>query len=294
MWLSIPTWIVIAALGQTSQPQTPAESADTAAAKERAAERLDFMKKSVTVYEPTWADEARGAKPNVDALGAQKTRAKPTLEIEPLLRWTDLKAEGDGTLFLWTSAGRPVAIAQMFSVEGGRRWPHEFQSLSPHLFSFLRDGRSVWSPEAAGIEFKPLPDAPPPARTAAQRLAQMHSMARLFDASDDYGNRDNIWQLRLLSRPVYRYPKADTEAKKGEEEVIDGAVFAFVVGTDPEMLLLFEARRNAAGFDWLYGLAPMTSFALQASHSGKQVWSCPFRGAPFRPNNPFFTLEYVP
>lgn len=294
MWHSIPTCIVVAVLGQTPLPQAPAESADAASAQERASARLDFMRKSVTLYEPTWADGATGAKPNADTSGAQKTRAQPTLEIEPLLRWTDLKAEGDGTLFLWTSAGRPVAIAQMFSVEGGRRWLHEFQSLSPHLFSFLRDGRSVWSPQAAGIEFMPLPDAPPPAKTAAQRLAQMHSMARLFEASDDYGNRDNLWQLRLLSRPVYRYPKADTEAKEGQAEVIDGAVFAFVVGTDPEMLLLFEARRDDDGYAWHYALAPMTSFALKASRSGKQVWSCPFRGAPFRPDNPFFTLEYVP
>jgi hypothetical protein len=292
MWHPIPTWVVIAALGQVSQPQAPAESADAAAAKERAAERLDFMKKSVSVYQPTWADEATSGKP--DANTSQGTRAKPTLEVEPLLRWANLEGKGDGTLFLWTSAGRPFAIAQMFSVEDGRRWLHEFQSLSPHLFSFLRDGRSVWSPQAAGIEFKPLPDAPPPARTAAQRLVQMHSMARLFEASDDYGNAGNLWQLRLLSRPVYRYPKADTEVKEAEEEVIDGAVFAFVVGTDPEMLLLFEARRNDAGFAWHYGLAPMTSFALKASLSGKQVWSCPFRGAPFRPNNPFFTLDYVP
>ncbi|HEV3341776.1 MAG TPA: hypothetical protein VG125_15525 [Pirellulales bacterium] len=88
------------------------------------------MKKSVTAYEPVWADEARGAKPNADTLGSQKTRAKPRLEVEPLLRWTNLQADGDGTLFLWTSAGRPIAIAQMFSVEGGRRWLHEFQSLA--------------------------------------------------------------------------------------------------------------------------------------------------------------------
>ena len=44
-------------------------------------------------------------------------------------------------------------------------------------------------------------------------------------------------ELRLLPKPLYRY-----EPKAGP--VIDGAVFAFVMGTDPESLLLIEAVKS--------------------------------------------------
>ena len=58
-------------------------------------------------------------------------------------------------------------------------------------------------------------------------------------------------------------------------DLIDGALFAFVQGTDPEVLLLLEARRDEAVASWHYGLARMTSRALRADHKEKEVWSVP-------------------
>lgn len=276
-------------LAQAAGAQTNnALSPQAEKAKKRAAERLLFMKKSVAGYELLLGDDS------------QKTSGgsrSATVEAEPLLRWSNIHGDDDGTLFLWTADRRPIAIAQAFSVEKGKIWLHEFQSLSEERLSLKRDDQPIWTPRQAGLEFKPLADAPAPAATAALRSAQMHAMSRRFAASDDYGNNGNLWQLRLLSRPVYRYAKPAAgpapPAAMGET-LIDGAVFAYTVGTDPELLLLLEARRDGSNSAWHYALAPMTCFALTATLDGKAVWSCPFRGAPFGRQNAFFSLEYRP
>ncbi|MGH7140788.1 MAG: hypothetical protein ACREHD_34075 [Pirellulales bacterium] len=278
--------LVVATLAQAAGDQAKDRAPNTEAAKQRAAERLEFMKKSVAVYELTLADGSDGR--------SSTPHRKAMLVPEPLLRWSNIHGDEDGTLVLWRAAGRPVAIAQVFSVDKGKVWLHEFQSLSEELFSLERDGRPVWTPSEAGLEFKTLADAPVPAKTEAQRLFQMHALSRRFAASDDYGNNGNLWQLRLLSRPVYRYAKDENAEAAPETRLIDGAIFAYVVGTDPEMLLLLEARRGAAQSAWHYALAPMTCFAFTATLDGKAVWSCPFRGAPYRPRDPFFSLDYRP
>ena len=45
-----------------------------------------------------------------------------------------------------------------------------------------------------------------------------------------------------MTQPLYRFPK-----KMSAGPVPDGAVFAFVQTTDPEILLLFEAPETASG-----------------------------------------------
>jgi hypothetical protein len=50
-------------------------------------------------------------------------------------------------------------------------------------------------------------------------------------------------ELRLLSQPLYRYEST-------LPEVVDGALFTFVTGTDPELMLVIEARRAFPGGAW--------------------------------------------
>ena len=60
------------------------------------------------------------------------------------------------------------------------------------------------------------------------------------------------WELRLLPKPLYRYESTDPE-------VLDGAVFALVssAGTDPEIILLIEARKTPEGPRWVFGARPV-------------------------------------
>ncbi len=66
------------------------------------------------------------------------------------------------------------------------------------------------------------------------------------------------------------------------------ALFAFVLGTDPEVFLFLEARPGKEGLEWQYALAPMTVFAVKGSYRGKAVWELPNRHPSYDPSKPFF------
>ena len=80
------------------------------------------------------------------------------------------------------------------------------------------------------------------------------------------------WELRLLPQPLYRYKSTDPD-------VLDGAVFAFVTsaGTDPEALLVLEARKPADKDRpvWHYAVARFTDLNLWVRHKGKEVFTAP-------------------
>jgi hypothetical protein len=198
----------------------------------------------------------------------------------------------DGAIFLWEDdVGRPAAAAQIFLLkEAGRpdgQWRHEFTSLATGPFMATEGGRPRWTPMVAGVSFRPIPGAPKPAETPQLRLRQMHDLAAEFRAEDDFWGKG--WNaLRLLPRPIGRYGKPG-----GTPE--DGALFAFVLGTDPEAFLFIEARPGAKGqgLEWQYAFAPMTCWALKAERKGRVVWSIPLRNSdmPFRT---FYSRVYQP
>ena len=70
---------------------------------------------------------------------------------------------------------------------------------------------------------------------------------------------------------------------------MDGAIFAFARATDPDVLLLLEARARKAGEDlqWHYALARMHCGALAMSYQEREVWSMEQMTHPFaRPSGP--------
>ena len=74
------------------------------------------------------------------------------------------------------------------------------------------------------------------------------------------------WQLRLLSQPIYTYSEA-------ADEMLGGAVFALVgYITDPEILLLIEARQTAEGPQWFYAPARFSDKTLSLQHMDAEVW----------------------
>ena len=81
---------------------------------------------------------------------------------------------------------------------------------------------------------------------------------------DDLGVR---WQLRLLSRPLYHYDKA--------EALIDGAIFAFVsdAGTDPEIVLVLEAVKENDKETWRYRTVRFSIPSLHVQYKGKEIWT---------------------
>ncbi len=199
-------------------------------------------------------------------------KARFTLHPEPIQRFTNpVVGEFYASVFIWTHKGRPEVIASIVNwYSPTRRLGAELQSLSLNKVTATRDGKEVWHPEKAGVVLKPIPGASVPADTAAKRLRQMRTLVREFTAQamgvDLLADVDK--QLRLLSRPIYRYQSTDPK-------VLDGALFAFVRGTDPELLLLIEARRTKRRHTWQFALARMNSLQFRVLHKDHEVWSVP-------------------
>jgi hypothetical protein len=241
-------------------------------------ERLQFMKDSVRIYELT--------------LGNGRATAL-SLQEKPVFRLGKQYANDleDGAIFLWTSEyGRPSAAIQVFLIKNTREpqglWIHEFTSLAPTTLKAVRTGQSWWAPTTPGLEFKPVPGAPKPAESLTQRARQMRALAEGFRASDNFGGKG--WsELRLLPTPISRYGESGTK-------LVDGALFAFVLGTDPEVFLFLEARPGKQGQQWEYALAPMTVYAVRGSYQGKAIWELPDRQPSWDPSKPFFDKSYVP
>jgi hypothetical protein len=95
----------------------------------------------------------------------------------------------------------------------------------------------------------------------------MRKLAQEFTGheTDDDGKR---WDLRLLPAPLYRYPAAKTG-------VVDGALFTLVstAGTDPEVLLLIEAKEEKGKIHWEYACGRFSDRNLYVQRNDKEVWS---------------------
>ena len=205
--------------------------------------------------------------------------AKAGLRPQVVLTWQNAVRTNTGAavLAIWTEQGRPEAMATIFENRDGqnqRSIVHEFGSLARSNKIVVRDKTRVhWSPADPGVEFRDLPGAPAPAEDSAARLRQMKSLARKFAArlpAPQYQIK-NPEVLRLLPQPLYRYALKDSQA--ANPKLRDGAMFAFVMGTDPEVVLLLEAVEREGNDVWQYGIARATGFGVEASLGDKVVWS---------------------
>jgi hypothetical protein len=204
----------------------------------------------------------------------KEQQQKLDLKPEPVLFWSNpiRPGETNGSVFVWTYEGRAELVGTIFShlVRGQpdrKVVAHEFQSLSPEPLAGGRPGSpGKWSLVGYGLAPQVIPDAPPPASTAAGRLAQMRNLAREFSAST---NLDGVEQeLRLLPQPIHRNAKS-------VGEILDGSLFTFVTGTDPELMMVIEARPPADSERpvWHFAAGRFTDLALKLRHKGVELWT---------------------
>lgn len=205
---------------------------------------------------------------------------------KPLLHWSNpARTSEDGAVFLWLQEGRPQAIGSVFTYKLKEvRTKHEFQSLATVPLTARFAGQIAWRSPEAGVKFRPVPEAPRPAKSARLRTIQLKDMARQFSASL-HGEKDETTELRLLPQPLYRYeakppredatPRREDDGHRISETLLDGAIFSFALGTDPEALLLLEARPaegNPGGWQWEYAFARFHYDGIIAKHTGQEVW----------------------
>ena len=220
-----------------------------------------------------------------------KPEAALTLKSEPALRWTNpVRRPTVGLVFLWLNRGRPAAVSSFYRVRFEDRLveAHEFVSLAPVGLTADLRGRTVWAPPGPGLDPRPIPGAPRPAATAAKRLRQLRGLAREFHVFVDVDTGPT--ELRLLPQPVARFAEGDANAtadKDGASRPSDGALFGFVMATDPEAWLVIDERSGPGGTAWHYAFARMSDRSLTARHRDQPAWEAPHDRDANNPRKPF-------
>jgi hypothetical protein len=261
-------------LGQAPTSQEPAKSdGDEEKEREQRMRLMRAMMDGVTLYRLTNAREV-----------------EVKLVTEPLTHFSDAaRRYQDGTLWAFGRQGRPAALVTCFTNDASTAvWWHAITSLSTDRLRAERQGQVVWTPEEPGVQFRSLPDAPEPAASERGRLLQMRNLARRFTAHQFWDPNNQRSELRLLVRPVHQY-------RDPESRLLDGAIFIFTHGINPEMLLVLEAVKSDSSAKWQYALVKIGSAEFHAALDGEEVWEEPRApGVIGRPTDPYCMFRSRP
>lgn len=210
---------------------------------------------------------------------------------EPIYRFEDpARTFSGGGVWAFQNNGRPVALVTVAlekGTNGALQWVEELTLLSSEP---IRADVSTpqrlwrWQPPPVGFRIAPMAPAPPVADDERTRLRQMRELARRFKAFEFWTpTRAKVterYALRLLSQPVYRY-------RDPSAGIIDGAIFLFAYGQNPEVALVIEAGRDkAAAPSWSYGVGRLAAARLLIWLDDREVADSE------RPTGPFLETSY--
>lgn len=206
------------------------------------------------------------------------------LEMISALRWDNVsRGSAIGLTVLYVNKGRPHAACCIYPWQD--RLQFEFGALSRGLLRGEKEGVEFWNMATPGAEYHTLGHTPTAAKTKVARLLQMKKLLDRFSLTLlgwNAGDTDRQ-QLRLMPTPLYRY-EIDGEG------VIDGAVFSYSAGVDPEALVVLELIEDAQGGHWEYAFIRRTTGKLEGYVDGQMIWTVdrypdtrdpqgPFRGS---------------
>lgn len=228
-------------------------------AQRRRAMLLDQMR---SLAEKTTVEYAGGA-------------SQPKLVEQPVFRYDDQPRRFiDATMWIWTDGGRPVACQKVEAKyefnRGDPLWGYCFTSLSPDKLKVSWADRTYQSTQP-GIAWQALADSPRPAAGNTQRKRQLRELARGFAGRILQNPRTgDSSEMRLFATPIFEY--ADPQTKQ-----LAGAVFGFETnGTNPDVLVLVEARGTADKPEWQFAPARMTNGGITLNYKDRKVWEAPF------------------
>ena len=237
-------WCVVIAVAQPSEGATENRGPKT---------WTEFYRDTAGQYTVTYAGD--GAAP----------RMVPLVE-HAVFDWASL-GDFNGGVFAWTENGRPAVLASMFSSprpgSKERMLDGEFASFAATRVTVDGPGGIQWSPPPL-VQLERVPDASLAPADAKRLKLQCRRLAKEFSAS--MNRRVQRWDLRLLTTPLLEYPASSAG-------VLGGGLFAFVgYSTDPEILLLLEAREGTGGPAWHFHPVRFSDKSLYLSFKGKPVW----------------------
>lgn len=251
----------------------PAETGESAEV-ENSKKRLEFMMAVVGKYQ-------------VEVGADQKKAAE--LNSKPLLRWSNPVSNViDGLVAAYGRGGRPDVLCQ-FHMHRSGFMSQEFAKITIEPVTLKRGPKLVWQPNETWIEFKALEGAPAPAKIANLRLPQFRKEAQRFSVVDDFEVEQvpTPNHLRLLAQPLVRY----SDVEQGGT-IVDGAVFSFVLGTNPEANLFLEIFKDGDTLRWRYAWTPMTIYALEAKLDDQSIWIKPPYKQFCNTEGPYYACQY--
>jgi hypothetical protein len=206
----------------------------------------------------------------IDGLKIAPNDSLPQSDVKfgksPLLRYND-ETRGflDAGVWRLGENGRPAALVTVELYrhqEGTALLTYEFLSLTPARFSMATPQGMNWIAVGTDLKFTDVPDSPRPAEAPKARLSQMREITRRFSVHEELKG-DKV-ECRLMPSPIDRY----ADPSRG---IVDGAMFAFANGTNPEVGVLLECNDRT----YSYGVFRLSSAALAADLDGKTVYEAP-------------------
>lgn len=246
--LLVPSFVVLAILLQLCEPVLSDDKED---GKER-----EKAAKIHALLDHSLGEFRFGIEPGQEA----------SIKAVPVHRWTNDVRDSHslGLLGISIEKGKPVAAVATYIWSG--KLMHELDSLSRKTFYATQGLSVIWEPKEC-LAFASIPDATGVEPTESGRLRQMKHLASQFSVTM-LGwriNQSDREPLRQLPRELFRY-------KPESDDCVDGALFAFALGTDPEAILALEAITEGGQSRWQYAFIRQTSAGLEAKHKDQVVW----------------------
>lgn len=198
----------------------------------------------------------------------QPMREKPLLILSDPTRF-----DARGTIWAWGDKGRPVVVNEIFyeptKSKDNDFWVIVSYNASGTKLRATREGRSWWIENNSTLKFNDLSSGPEPATSNGGRQRQIKSLAGKFTAHEFWDPDNSRFELRLIERPLLTYSDPD----KG---IVDGALFTFANGTNPEILLFLEvqadpANKNSKG-KFRYGVGRLSHAEIHLAYDGKEIF----------------------
>ena len=233
--------------------------------------------------QPEKADKAPDAKAELAEFldDAKRYAIKPAksdtalkLREQPVLNFTNPERNQEhGSVFVWLDDdGRPAVMGQFFKYDAkkGRVKKHALHSLAAVELEAKVNDKIAWAPVAPGVEWKSFPDAPAVAVNQKDRLLQMKQLAQRVQVNlINPRDKEKPIELRRLDRPLFEYSALKAGATTG-------AIFSYVVATDPEAILLIGSFDEKGKTGFRYAFARFHFWGLTAKIGERTVWDVEF------------------
>jgi hypothetical protein len=234
----------------------------------------------------------KAAEQLVDSLELESLQGETWVKVKridrPLLFYTDpTRGDDSGFLFGWGDKGRPLVVLELFQKAANRAaWVADVCNTSGGRLRASRMGARWWLENDSDIAFKDVPGAPPVAPDPNLRQRQMKLLAQNFNGYEMYKTNVRV-DLRRLDRPLHTYRDEDAG-------LVEGGLFTFANGTNPELLLFVEARRanKAAKPVWQFGVGRSSATQLHAEYEGKEVYLATYGNLVIGRDKPFWSVRF--